>query len=248
MFKRIWRIIRGFFGSIIGGFEDPEIILEQNIRDMRDKIPEINQSLAKAKGGILKLEVENKEYQAKIKQLTGKIKACLASGNRELASSFAVQLKREQSGLERNQEQVKSANDTYESVKTMRDRYVREMQKKEGELKSVLRDKRASDAKAEIADAFESFEVGGIDQTHDEMLSKLKSQSAEAEAKLAVASDSVAMQDIRLEEDAEKIEGMELLAQFEMEMGMGAKESAPATPESTKEKTIGPEISVKDPS
>jgi len=50
MWARIKRIFRSFLGAFISIGENPELILEQNMRDMRDNIPEMNTGIAKAKG------------------------------------------------------------------------------------------------------------------------------------------------------------------------------------------------------
>ena len=48
MWARLKRLLRSIFGGFISAGEDPKKILEQNIRDMRDKIPGINEGLVKA--------------------------------------------------------------------------------------------------------------------------------------------------------------------------------------------------------
>ena len=38
--------MRALFGGIVERTEDPELILQQTIRDMRDRIPDLNNSVA----------------------------------------------------------------------------------------------------------------------------------------------------------------------------------------------------------
>ena len=38
MWRRLTRMVRSFFGFFISVAENPEIILEQNIRDMNDQV------------------------------------------------------------------------------------------------------------------------------------------------------------------------------------------------------------------
>ena len=70
MFERLRRVIRSFIGFFISTMEDPKLILEQAIRDMQDKVPLMNQGLAKARGGIIMLENEAKGYEREIAQLS----------------------------------------------------------------------------------------------------------------------------------------------------------------------------------
>ena len=39
---RLKRSLRALFGGIVEATEDPELILQQTIRDMRDRIPDLN--------------------------------------------------------------------------------------------------------------------------------------------------------------------------------------------------------------
>ncbi|MBI3273007.1 MAG: PspA/IM30 family protein [Planctomycetes bacterium] len=241
MFTRLWRAIRSFFGALVGAAEDPKLILEQNIRDMQDKVPEINTGLAKARAGIIRLEEEAAEYEKQVKGLTGKIKACLASGEEKLAADFAVRLKTAQEALARNQEQHRGAKAGYDSLVKLKERYMSEMKRKTEEAMLAIREADASKWKTELAGVFEKFEVGGVDTTHDEMLQKLKGKSAEAQGKLAMAAETIHMKDIDMEEKAREMEGRALLDQFKLEMGLATPAAAEsAGPAKEGEKTIGP--------
>ena len=46
LWTRMKRSMRALFGGIIEKTEDPELILQQTIRDMRDRVPELNNSVA----------------------------------------------------------------------------------------------------------------------------------------------------------------------------------------------------------
>ena len=40
MWSRLKRLFRSLFGGLIDKAEDPELILQQVVRDMRDKVPD----------------------------------------------------------------------------------------------------------------------------------------------------------------------------------------------------------------
>ena len=52
MFNRLRRVLRSFVGFFISAAENPEVILEQNIRDMNDQVPRMNESIAMVKASI----------------------------------------------------------------------------------------------------------------------------------------------------------------------------------------------------
>jgi len=246
MWARMTRVFRSFFGSIIGAVEDPKLILEQNMRDMRDKVPGMNNGIAKARAGIIRLEREIQTHQEAIAKYTARVKACLLGGDEALAGQYAVQLKKEQELLSTAQSQMESAKIGYEALLKLKERYMREMKMKTEEAMRAIREADASKWKGELADVFESFEVAGVDATHDEMLDKLRNKSAEAEGRIAMAVESVDMKQIEMEERAQVLEGSELLKQFKLDLGLEKKPEAAkqeAAPEATNEskKTIGPE-------
>src|SRR5271169_6602396 len=75
MFKRLSRMMRSFFGFFISVAENPELILEQNIRDMNDQVPRMNESIAMVKANATLLEREEAKYKADVNNITSKAKA-----------------------------------------------------------------------------------------------------------------------------------------------------------------------------
>ena len=77
MFQRLSRMIRSFFGFFISVAEDPELILQQNIRDMNDQVPRMNESIAMVKANVTLLEREEAKYKTEMANLTAKVKAAI---------------------------------------------------------------------------------------------------------------------------------------------------------------------------
>jgi len=240
MFARIKRIFRSFIGLFINIVEDPELILQQNIRDMQDKVPEMNTGISKARGGIIRLENEAAQYKQEVAKLTARVKACLQGGDETMAGQYAVQLKKTQEALDRNQQQLEAAKHGYDALLKLKERYMREMRLKTEEAQKAITDARSAKWKSELADVFESFEVAGVDQTHEDMMEKLKEKTAMAEGKLAMAAESIDMKGIEMEEKAQAIEGQELLKQFKLDMGMVPAEPVQSVPEESSQKTVQP--------
>src|SRR5436190_10091778 len=199
MWQRLARVMRSFMGFFISTMEDPKLILQQTIRDMQDKVPLMNQGLAKARGGLIMLENEAKQYEREISLLTAKVKACVINKEEQLGAQYALRLKRIQEALERNREQMTAAKAGYESLLKMKEKFMREMKAKTEETVRAIREAEASKWKAELADVFEQFEVAGVDASYDEMMGKLRQKSAEAEGRLAMASDSIDMKSIAVD-------------------------------------------------
>ena len=70
MWRRMSRMFRSFVGFFISVGENPELILEQNIRDMNDQVPRMNESIAMVKANATLLEKEEDRYKGQLNDLT----------------------------------------------------------------------------------------------------------------------------------------------------------------------------------
>src|SRR3954462_14141924 len=109
MWQRMKRVFRSMFGWMISAAEDPEMILEQNIRDLNDAVPKMNESIAMVRANVTLLEKENAKYKTEVAELTAKVKAAISAGRDDLAAGYATQLQIEKSALARNEGQLATA-------------------------------------------------------------------------------------------------------------------------------------------
>jgi phage shock protein A len=247
MWQRFKRAMRSFAGWFVSSMEDPELILEQNVRDLNDQVPKMNESIAMVRANVTLLEKENAKYKAEVAELSAKVKAAIQANRDDLAAQYATQLQMERSALARNEGQLATARAAYDKALTVKKIFLKEKEKKTQEAMQAIRDARRAKWQAKVADALESFEVAGIDATHDEMVRKIEEQTAVNESRMHMALESVDHQRVQIEEDAEKIRAQELVKQFKVEMGL--TEAAPPQPvsevSSEGQKTIGKKVEVK---
>jgi len=247
--------MRSFAGWFVSSIEDPERILEQNIRDLNDQVPKMNESIAMVRANVTLLEKENTKYKTEVAELTAKVKAAINANRDDLAAQYATQLQTERSALARNEGQLETARAAYDKALTVKKVFLKEKDKKTQEAMQAIRDARRAKWQSKVADALESFEVAGIDATHDEMVRKIEEQTAINESRMQMALESVDHQKVAIEEDAEKIRAQELVKQFKLEMGMQApapavQQAAPQQQQVTEvasepQKTIGKKVEVK---
>ena len=235
MFNRLARIFRSFAGMFISFAEDPEVLLEQNIRDMNDQVPRMNESIAMVKANVTLLEKEQAKYQQELAGLTSRLKAAIQSGRDDIAATYATQLESLRSALARNEAQLGTARAAFDKSMNVKKAFLREKERKTQEAMAAIRDYRRSQWQKKVADSLEQFEVAGISQTHDEMIGKIQEQTALGEARMEMALSNVDQQKFEIEEEAEKIRANELVKQFKAEMGLLTPQasSAPA------DKTLG---------
>ena len=56
MFQRLIRAIKSMFGGLVSSMENPKLILEQNIKDLNDQIPQMNENIATVKANLIMLQ------------------------------------------------------------------------------------------------------------------------------------------------------------------------------------------------
>jgi phage shock protein A len=235
MWRRLSRIVRSFVGFFISVGENPELILEQNIRDMNDQVPRMNDSIAMVKANVTLLEKEEAKYKNDVNNLTSKIKAAIQAGRDDIAGSFAVQLEQLRGALARTQGQLATANAAFEKAMAVKRAFMLEKERKTQQALGAIRDYRRAQWQKKVADSMEQFEVAGISQTHDEMVSKIEEMTAVNEARMEMALGNVDQQKFQIEEEAEQLRAGELVKRFKVEMGLVAPDPSPAAAQ----KTIG---------
>ncbi len=220
IWSRFTRWVRSIFGGAISALEDPRLILEQNMRELNDQVPKMNENIATVKANVMLLQKEARRYDAELADLTSKIKAGIKAGRDDIAQQYAIRLEEIKEAHVRTNEQLKYATAAYDKAIQVKKAFMREKDRKIQEAKDALRAHERAKWQAKIADTLEQFEVGGVDQTHDEMLTRIQEQTAKQEARMEVALDSIDSEAIQIEEDARTIRASEIVKQFKLEMGI----------------------------
>jgi len=219
MFQRFIRAIKSLFGGLVSSIEDPKLILEQNIRELNEQIPQMNENIATVKANAVMLRKEVERYEKSIAEITAKIKAAINADRDDLAEGYALQLEKARENLEHSKEQLKFAEQAYEKALKVKKAFMREKDRKIKEAREALRASERAEWQSRVADALESFEMGGLDQTHTEMVNRLNEKTARDEARMEIALESVDTETMEIEANAEKLRAQELVSQFKQEMG-----------------------------
>jgi len=220
MWKRFTRAMKAIFGGMIGAIEDPRLILEQNIRELNDQVPKMNDNIATVKASVMMLEKEFNKSKREYEDLVSKMKAAIGQGRDDIASNFALRLETVKGVMQQTKEQHEVSQRAYEKALEVKKVFMNQRERKIAEAREAISAHERAKWQAKIADTLESFEVGGIDATHDEMLRRVNEQTAKNEARMEMALDSVDTDGLKIEEEAQKLRANDLVAQFKQEMGM----------------------------
>lgn len=235
MWKRFVRAIKALFGGAVSAIEDPKLILEQNIREMNDQVPKMNESIATVKASVTLLEKQYDKQKKEYTSLDSKVRAAIKQGRDDIAANYATRLESTKSQLSETEDELETARRAYEKSLEVKKAFMRERENKIKEAQEALRAHERSQWQSKVADAMEQFEVGGIDQTHDEMLNRLNEKTAKNEARVDIAVDSIDTSQYELEEEAEKLRAMDLVNKYKMEMGASEESSQTASESDTEQ-------------
>jgi phage shock protein A len=239
MWARIKRIFRSIIGWFVDLAEDPELILKQNVRDLQDQIPQMNEQVAMVKAQVTLAEKQQQKLKEREESLTSKIKAALKSERRDIALNYATALEEVRRERGEQAKQVTLANQAYGKAEQMRKAHLQLIKQKIEEANKALSAKRQAEWQGKVADAMDQFQVGGVDATHDQMIEQIERDAAHAEAKLDMAMDGADVDQFNIEQEAKQLQANETLRQFELEMGMGDLNAAPEAEPTQDEKTLG---------
>jgi len=220
LWQRFKRALRSIFGSWVSEMEDPALILEQNIRDMRDKIPKMNENIAMLRANAKMIEKEKQKLEAEQAKLTANIKAAIGQNREDIAGDYALQLEQNKTQVAKLETQLDQAKAAAEKAEEAKAAFMKELDRKTKEALDAIEAAKRAKWQKEVADTMEQFTAGGVDHTHDEMVKRIEKESAMSEARLEMAISKTDKDKAKIEADAEKIRAAELVKQFKIEMGV----------------------------
>src|SRR6476659_9284702 len=236
---RIKRSMRALFGGIIEKTEDPELILQQTIRDMRDRIPDLNNSVAQVMA-TEKLLGKNKErLETQVVDLDSKIKASVKMGRDDIATAYIGQLQQAQVDLQRTVHQYEHSQLASKQALKARDNYMLQMQRRTAEAMQLINQSKQAKLQEQLAQTMASFQIGDDAGTFDEMRDKIDRRAAAAEARVQLGSASVDNQMQEIEREALDMQLQDKLLAYKRDMGLlgagnpSAPQALPAEGETT---------------
>ena len=220
LWTRLKRSMRALFGGVIEKTEDPELILQQTIRDMRDRIPDLNNSVAQVMA-TEKLLAKNKErLEQQVVDLDSKIKASIKMNRDDIATAYIGQLQQAQLDLSKTGQQLEHAGLASKQALKARDNYMLQMQRRTAEAMQLINQSKQAKLQEQLAQTMASFQIGDDAQTFDEMRDKIDRRAAAAEARMQLGTASVDSQMQEIEKEAMDMQLQDKLLAYKKEMGL----------------------------
>jgi phage shock protein A len=220
LWQRITRVFRASTGAALDRIENPELVLQQTIRDMRDRVPELNNSVAQVMATERLLSKNHENLQSQVVDLDSKIKASVKMGRDDIATAYIGQLQQAQLDLQRTAAQREHAELASKQALKARDNYVLNMKKRTAEAMQLISAAKQAKLQEQLAQTMDTFNIGDDSSTFNEMREKIDRRVAAAEAKLQLGSSTVDAQMQDIEREAMDIQLQDKLLEYKQQMGM----------------------------
>lgn len=220
LWTRMKRSMRALFGGIIEKTEDPELILQQTIRDMRDRVPELNNNVANVMATERLLAKSKERLETQKVDLDSKIRASVKMGRDDIATAYIGQLQQAEIDLQKTAQQLEYATIASKQALKARDNYVLQMQRRTAEAMQLINQSKQAKLQEQLAQTMESFQLGDDASTFNEMRDKIDRRAAAAEAKMQLGASNVDNQMQEIEREALDMQLADKLLDYKRDMGL----------------------------
>src|SRR5216117_689264 len=231
LMSRLSRSIRALFGGIIETTENPELILQQTIRDMRDRVPDLNNSVAQVMATEKLLAKSKERLEGQVVDLDSKIRASVKFSRDYIATAYIGQLQQAQMDLQKTSQQLEHATLASKQALKARDNYVLQMQRRTAEAMQLINQSKQAKLQEQLAQTMASFQIGDDASTFDEMRDKIDRRAAAAEARMQLGTASVDTQMQEIEREAMDMQLQDKLLEYKRDMGLLPAASSEASPQ-----------------
>ena len=220
LWLRLKRVFFASTGAALDKIENPELVLQQTIRDMRDRVPDLNNSVAQVMATERLLQKNHENLQSQVVDLDSKIKASVKMGRDDIATAYIGQLQQAQVDMERTGAQLEHATLASKQALKARDNYVLNMKKRSAEAMQLISAAKQAKLQEQLAQTMDTFNIGDDSSTFNEMREKIDRRVAAAEAKLQLGSSTVDSQMQDIEREAMDIQLQDKLLEYKSQMGL----------------------------
>jgi phage shock protein A len=228
MWNRLKRLFRSIFGGLIESAEDPELILQQLVRDMNDEVPKMRNNVAHVMATEKRLEREIQATQLSLNEIDNKIKAAIRTGHDDIAATLIGELQLKQRSLETTKQNYEQAKVASAKAREFLDNYMAQVRRKQAEAMQLISASKQAQMQERMAQTMSSFQLGDTSQTFDDMREKIANRSAAAEAKAELASTSLDARMQNVDRELANIEAQDKLLAYKQQMGLAPAPERPA--------------------
>jgi len=229
MFGRVKRLLKSWIGYFISLAEDPEVMLQETVEEMRNTLPRLNQILVSTRATVLKLQADIRRLESQEGRLVQSIQQALREGSasaRTIAEDEAATLEQIREDLGTTTEQVEAAEQAHENAVVSIEEMKRRLRERIQQAQRAVEEHRRARVVGEAAAALAQLDANDTGAATEKYLDQVRQRSAEARAAMEMAIGSSDLKKIEAERSVRKSRAQNLLREMEQQMGLGSPDEA----------------------
>ena len=233
MFKRIWRYLNALINGKLDEWEDPEIILNQATKEMKENQIKNRELAVQAITQKNNLQAEGEKAERMVAELERRATVAVQAGNRELAKQFLKEKALHDQTLESMRTNLVSATEAAEKVKIAIRNEEERIRRKTAEALAMKANMKQAQIQIKINKALDQFQFSENEQQWTSVNERITSMQSEASARAEIANTSIDAKLREMEVSQMDVEADRQLAELEAKMQMNQTPTTGYTTTST---------------
>lgn len=220
--KRMIRYLRALIMGKLDQWEDPELILNEAVREMKENQIKNRELAVQAITQKNNLQAEVDKGERTVAELERKATVALQSGNRELAKQFLREKALQDQTLQSMRGNLAAATEASEKVKVAIKQEEERIRMRTAEALAMKANMKQAQIQIKINKALDQFQFSDTEQGWSHVQERIQSMQSEATARAEVASTSIDSRMREMEVSQMDVEADRQLADLETKLSMGA--------------------------
>lgn len=229
-FVRAWRYLRALINGNLDKWEDPEIILNEAVREMKENQIRNRELAVQAITQKNNLQAEVDKEERLVAEYERKATLALQSGNRELAKQFLKEKALHDQTLESMRTNLLAATEASEKVKIAIKQEEERIRVRTSEALAMKANMKQAQIQIKISKALESLQFTNADDNWGVANERIRGLQSEANARSEILNTSMDSKMREIEVSQMDVEAERQLEELEHKMSLG---SSPANNYST---------------
>ena len=223
---RLWRYLKALMSGKLDQWEDPEIILNEAVKEMKENQGKNRELAIQAITQRNNLQSEVDKSTRLVAELEKKAMVALQGGNRELAKQFLKEKALHDQTLETMRSNIGSANETVENVKQAIRCEEERVRVKTAEAMVAKTSLKQAQIQNKIQKAMDQFNFSDNEGNWASATERIRTMQSEASARSEMASTSIDGKMRDLEVSQMDVEADRQLAELEQKMRLSTSPAA----------------------
>ena len=221
-FVRAWRYLRALINGKMDQWEDPEIILTEAVREMKENQIKNRELAVQAITQKNNLQAEVDKEERLVAEYERKATIALQSGNRELAKQFLKEKALHDGTLTSMRTNLASATEASEKVKQAIKQEEERIRVRTSEALAMRANMKQAQIQIKINKALESFQFGNVDDNWNAANERIRGLQSEASARGEILNGTIESKMRDMEVSQMDVEAERQLEELEQKMSLGS--------------------------